>query len=267
MARRLAILAGAGALPVALAKAQPEALRIVFDGVAHDLPAPVEPHRFEALGGLFEALERAGVADVVLAGSMSRPPLDPERFDPLMRDLAPRLLAAMQGGDDALLRLVISLFEERGFKVLGAHEVLPDLVCGGGLIGGPTPSAQAETDASRGADILLALSPLDIGQACVVAAGLCLGIETLQGTDALLRFVADTPAALRRGRGVLVKAPKRGQDLRIDMPAIGPETVHGAARAGLEGIVIAAGRVLVLERAATLAALRDTGLFLQAKVL
>ncbi|MDO6646773.1 LpxI family protein, partial [Acinetobacter guillouiae] len=84
-------------------------------------------------------------------------------------------------------------------------------------------------------DILLALSPLDVGQGAVVAGGLVLGIETLQGTDALLRFVGDTPAPLRRCQGgVLVKAPKRGQDLRVDMPAIGPDTVRNAAAAGLE---------------------------------
>ena len=117
-------------------------------------------------------------------------------------------------------------------------------------------------------DILLALSPLDVGQGAVVAGGLCLGIETLQGTDALLRFVAETPEHLQRGAGgVLVKAPKRGQDLRVDMPAVGPDTVRNAARAGLDGIVVSAGKVVLIDRDATRAALEETGLFLFARVL
>ena len=114
--------------------------------------------------------------------------------------------------------------------------------------------------------ILGALAPVDVGQGCVVAGGLCLGIETLQGTDALLRFVAATPEALRGDRrGVLVKRPKDGQDLRVDMPAIGPATVQAAAEAGLEGIAIEAGRVLLIDRPALVEACEATGLFLLAE--
>lgn len=264
----LAILSGAGALPVMLANAEPDAVRVVFAGVPHDMQAPLAEHRFEKLGTLFDDLKARGVARVVLAGAMARPALDPGQLDPFMMQLAPRLMAAMQGGDDAILRLIISVFEEQGFKVIGAHELLPDITVPDGIVAGPDPSEAQLADASRATDILLALSPLDVGQGAVVAGGLCLGIETLQGTDALLQFVARTPDHLRRGQGgVLVKAPKRGQDLRVDMPAIGPETVHNAAAAGLDGIVLAAGRVLLLDREATLEALAETGLFLAGRVL
>ncbi|MDP2517538.1 LpxI family protein [Shimia thalassica] len=264
----LAILSGAGALPVMLAEAHPEAIRVVFHGVDNAMSAPLAEHRFEQLGTLFEDLKAQGVTRVVLAGAMSRPALDPAQLDPFMMQLAPRLMAAMQGGDDAILRLIIAVFEEQGFSVVGAHELLPQITAEDGVIAGAEPSKAQLADASRAADILLALSPLDVGQGAVVAGGLVLGIETLQGTDALLRFVGDTPAHLRRGQGgVLVKAPKRGQDLRVDMPAIGPETVRNAAAAGLEGIMVSAGKVLVLDRPATLQALEETGLFLMARVL
>lgn len=263
----LAILSGAGALPVMLAEAHPEALRVVFRGGDHAMPPPLAEHRLERLGALFQDLKAQGVARVVLAGAMARPALDPAALDPFMMQLAPRLMAAMQGGDDAVLRLIVAVFEEQGFAVVGAHELMPALTLAEGVLGA-APSDADLADAGRAADILLALSPLDIGQGAVVAGGLCLGIETLQGTDALLRFVAETPAHLRQGaRGVLVKAPKRGQDLRVDMPAVGPETVRNAAAAGLAGIVVAAGRVLLLEREATLAALDETGLFLAGRVL
>lgn len=264
----LAILSGAGTLPVILAKAHPKAVRVVFRGVDQAMQPPLAEHRFEKLGKLFEDLKACGVTRVVLAGAMSRPALDPSELDPFMMQLAPRLMAAMQGGDDAILRLIISVFEEQGFNVVGAHEVLPGLTVNEGAMGAREPDKTHLADASRAMDILLALSPLDVGQGAVVASGLCLGIETLQGTDALLRFVAQTPVHLRRGTGgVLVKAPKRGQDLRVDMPTIGPDTVRNAAEAGLDGIVVSAGKVLVLDRSATLQALQETGLFVVGRVL
>lgn len=264
---KLAIICGGGALPVALAAAHPEALRIVLEGVAHDVPAPVQSHSIEKFGALFDALKSEGVERLVMAGALGRPALNPAHFDAGMMAIAPRLVPALSGGDDALLRLVITLFEEQGITVVGAHELLPGLCAEEGLIAGSAPSAQALTDASKAADILLALAPLDVGQGAVVAGGLCLGIETLQGTNALLHFVSQTPKALRRANGVYVKAPKRGQDLRVDMPAIGPDTVRAAAEAGVDGIVVAANRVLILDRPRTLAALEDTGLFLLGRVI
>lgn len=264
----LAILAGSGGLPVALAKRQAEAVCVTFAGVPHELRGVTYEHHFEKLGTLFADLKSRGVQEVVFAGSMSRPPLDPQAFDPVMQGLAPRLLAAMQGGDDALLRLVIQIFEEQGFAVRGAHEIAPDLTVPEGVFAGPEPSEAALKDAERGADILSALSPVDVGQGCVVAGGLCLGIETIQGTDALLEFVAQTPKPLRRGaRGVFVKAPKRGQDLRVDMPAIGPETLRNAARAGVEGIVLQAGAVLVIDREAVRQEAENNGIFILGRVL
>lgn len=264
---RLAILCGDGALPVLLLQAQRDAVCVVFEGVPHAvLNGDVQTHQFEKMGGLFDALHGQGVTQIVMAGGLGRPALNPVEFDAGMMAIAPRLLPALQGGDDAILRLIITVFEEQGFEVIGAHSVLPDLCAPEGLLAGPEPSEQALKDASRAADILLALSPLDVGQGAVVAAGLCLGIETLQGTDAMLAFVSETPDGLRRDKGVFLKAPKRGQDLRVDMPAIGPDTVHAAARAGVEGIVVAAGNVMLLQRDATLKAAEDTGVFLLGRV-
>lgn len=268
MSGRLAILAGSGALPVALAEAAPEALCISFAGVSHELRSVTHEHCFEKLGSLFADLRDEGVTEVVFGGSMSRPPLDPTQFDPVMLELAQRLLAAMQGGDDALLRLVVQIFEEQGFTVRGAHEIAPQLTVSEGNFCGPAPSEAALRDADRGADILNALAPVDVGQGCVVAGGLCLGIETIQGTDALLKFVSQTPKHLRRNaKGVFIKAPKRGQDLRVDMPAIGPETVRNAAAAGVEGIVLQADSVLVLDSKNVLQEAEKAGIFILGRVL
>ena len=265
MSASLAILAGHGALPQTLSAANPDALFVSFDGVDVKIPTARHlPASFNRFGALFDGLNAAGITTVTFAGAMSRPALDPAAFDAKTISLAPRLMAAMAGGDDGLLREIIAVFEAEGFSVTGAHQVLADLVATAGLLAGHEPDATALADAKRGIEILHALSPMDVGQGVVVAHGLCLGVETLQGTDAMLGFVAATPKHLRRTGGVFVKAAKSGQDLRVDMPAIGPDTVASVVAAGLGGMVIAAGSVMILERAKTIQAIKAAGLFLLA---
>ncbi|MCZ4351470.1 UDP-2,3-diacylglucosamine diphosphatase LpxI [Roseovarius aestuarii] len=263
MAGRLAILACSGALPVALAKAHPEALIYTLRGVPSALADRGQEFPIEKIGTLFAAMKEAGVDRMVFAGALSRPALSPADLDADMMRLAPRLMAALPKGDDALLRFVIETFEEQGFTVLGAHELLPALVAEEGLTIGPAVTTAQQSDIARGVEILRTTASLDIGQGCAVAGGQCLGIETVQGTDALLGYVGTTPEALKRGqKGVYVKAAKDGQDLRIDMPAVGPDTVTAIARAGLSGLALQVGRVMILDRDETLAAAEEAGIFL-----
>lgn len=268
MAGRLAILACAGSLPVIVARANPDAMVITLEGIPSSLEDGSERHQLENIGTLFAAMKNQGVDRMVFAGSLVRPRLDPTTFDAQMMGLAPRLMAAMSLGDDGLLRTVIEVFEEQGFAVVGARDVLPALVAELGLSVGPAPNDAEEADIARATEILNGISSLDIGQGCVVAGGQCLGIETVQGTDALLQFVAGTDEKFRRNfKGVYVKAAKVGQDLRIDMPTIGPRTVASVAAANLAGLVVDAGRTLILDREETLAAAEEAGLFLIARAL
>lgn len=253
-----AIIAGSGALPGLLLEAGAAHL-VVFDGVPTDAEgAPGIAARFERLGALFDDLSAAGVTEVCFAGAMTRPQLDPTALDALTKEQMPRLMAAMAQGDDTLLREVASLFEAHGLTVRGARDLRPDLVAAAGCLHGrDLPVA----DVARARAVLDALGPLDVGQGAVAGRGQVLGIETLQGTDAMLDFVARTAPG---SGGVLVKRPKPTQDLRLDMPAVGPDTVRHAAQAGLSGIEIAAGAVLLLDRAGILAACAETGLSLWA---
>lgn len=264
MTGRLAILSGAGALPLLLARAVPDVCVIGFDNLPNDFPAgQAATFAIEQLGGLIAHLRAEGVDRLVMAGAITSPVLDPARFDALMQAEAPGLMAAMADGDDAALRHLVGIFRAQGFEVLGAHDLLPSLTLTAQHIG-PDADAQTEADIAKAQSILLALAPLDIGQGAVVAGGLCLGIETVQGTDALLAFVAATPPARRPASpGAFVKLPKTGQDLRVDMPAIGPQTIKAAREAGLAGLVIAAGATLLLDRDAVLRDLQASGLFLR----
>jgi len=265
-----AIIAGQGALPAHLVRSlqgrgDPFVLAEI-EGFAAGIPG-VDPIRFrvERLAPFLDHLAGLGVGQVVFAGAIRRPRIEPELFDARTATLVPRLLGALQAGDDALLRAVIAIFEEWDFTIVGADTVAPDLVPLEGLLAG-SPSEADRADAARAAEIVAALGALDIGQGAVVAQGLCLGLEALPGTDALLSFVAEHAGALRpdpRGaRGILYKAPKPDQDRRIDLPAIGPDTLAGAHRAGLAGIAWEAGGLLVVDRARLIAEADRLGLFL-----
>lgn len=238
-------------------------LVVAFDGAAEPWLRrhPHEVHEFEKPGRLFAALRRAGCRDVVFAGAMARPRLRPWRADGRAAGLLGEVLGLMAQGDDALLSGLAGIFEAEGFRVIGADACLAGLTCRPGLLGRHAPSPEARADMARGAAVIAALGPFDVGQAVVVAAGRCLGIEAAEGTDALLARVAALPDAAATG-GVLVKAAKPAQDRRFDLPAIGPRTVEGAARARLAGIAIEAEAVCVLDRAATVGAADAAGLFL-----
>ena len=262
---RTAIIAGTGGLPAALAGALEAPLVCALDGFSPDGITPDMVFRVERLVPFFAALEDAGVTAVTFAGAVQRPRLDPALFDAATAQLVPRLMGAMAQGDDATLRAVIGLFEEAGFAVRGTAEIAPALVPGAGVLCG-TPTAQDEADAARAAAIVAALGAVDVGQGCVVAQGLCLAVEALPGTDAMLRGLAGLPASLRPSAGGLFfKAPKPGQDVRVDLPTLGPQTVALVAEAGLGGIVWQAGGVICLDRTAMIAAATEAGLFLWAR--
>ncbi len=264
---RTAIIAGAGGLPAAVMAAMAERPFVAaLEGFA---PAGVEPDlrfRVERLVPFLRALEDAGVTRVCFAGAVQRPRLDPALFDPDTATMVPRLLAAMGQGDDATLREVLAIFEEAGFALVGVQEIAPALVPGAGVLCGAV-NERDRTDAARAAAIVAALGRVDVGQGAVVQQGLCLAVEALPGTDAMLGAVAAIPAGLRPAgaKGVFYKAPKPLQDRRIDLPALGVETVRRVAAAGLGGIVWEAGGVICLDLPVMRAEAEAAGLFLWAR--
>ena len=265
---KTAIIAGRGRLPAVLAAEMADMpLVAAMDGFAPDGLATDLNFRVERLVPFLRALERDGVAQVIFAGAVTRPRLDPALLDEGTAALLPRLMQAMAAGDDATLRAVIEVFEEFGLSVVGVEEVAPALLPGAGVIAG-TVSARDRADAERAAAIVAALGAVDVGQGAVVAQGLCLGVEALPGTDALLAGVAGI-GGLRpdpaRGRGLFYKAAKPGQDRRIDLPTIGPDTLRAVAGAGLGGVVFQAGSVICLDLAEMQRLAGELGLFLWAR--
>jgi UDP-2,3-diacylglucosamine hydrolase len=263
----LGILAGGGPLPGQVATAALTAGRSVFiigiEGFADPAVVAPFPHRFlriTAAGQILSALREHGCRDLVMVGPVGRPTLLHLRPDAEGARMLARLGRAVFKGDDGLLAAVIHVFEEEGFHVIGAHEVLREILAPAGVLTRIAPDAQAMADIARGVNVARALGAVDVGQGCVVQQGLVLAVEAIEGTDAML----DRSTALRRGGvgGVLVKLTKPNQDRRADLPTIGPQTVRNAARAGLRGLAFEAGSTILAEREALIAEADATGLFL-----
>jgi len=272
--RRVAVLAGRGDYPVRVAgaaAAQGASVYVAVLSGAGDLADyaayDAKEYRLGQLGRFLDEIKRREIEEIVMVGALPRP-----SFGSLAPELStlkylPHFARAFQGGDDHLLRGVVTFFEGQGLRVLGPADIAPDLVAPHGALGRYKPSAIAREAIATGFNLLAALSPFDMGQAAIVADHRVVAVEAAEGTDAMIERVVGLIQAGRlkpgKGDGVLVKAPKLGQDLRVDMPAIGPDTVARVAAAGLAGIAVKAGRVLIgdRERLATLA--DASGLFIE----
>jgi len=265
-AASLGILAGGGALPRLVATAARAGGRAVFvlafEGEADPESVRDLPHAWVRLGAAGEAirlLRAAGVSEVVLAGRIRRPSLADLRPDWRAARLFARIgFRAL--GDDGLLRAVIGVLEEEGFRVVGADSLVDGLLAPAGVLGRHRPDEAAERDIARGRAVAAGLGLLDVGQAVAVQDGIVLAVEAVEGTDAMLARAG----CLRRAGpgGVLVKQRKPGQERRVDLPTVGVETVRNAAGAGLRGIAVEAGGTLVMDLAATVEAADAAGLFL-----
>lgn len=267
----LGVIAGRGALPLVVAEAATASeIPVHIVGIRGEASADIErfPHtwiKWGEIGKLFAALKENGCTDLVIIGGVNRPDFDNIRVDLGAIKSLPFLLSLAKGGDDYVLSRIVWFFEEKGYRVHGAGHVLPELLAPEGTLSTKSPSADDHADIAEAFNVVRVLGRFDIGQAAVVARGHVLAVEAAEGTDALL----DRCASVRKqGRthgtkkGVLVKAPKAGQEERIDMPTIGPETMHKAAAAGLAGVAVAAGHVLMAERAETIKAANEHKLFL-----
>ncbi len=233
---------------------------------------PVRVERFRhhwisigQLGNATRLFRAENCRDLVFIGTLVRPALSEVRLDWGTLRVIGRVWAAFRGGDDHLLSGIGRILEQDGFRMVGIKDVAPDLLMPEGCLTLKAPDEKAAADIARGRELLRALSPFDIGQATVVIDGHVVGVEDIEGTDGLLTRVARLRAEgrirARSARGVLVKAPKRGQDLRFDLPTMGPRTVEGAAAAQLAGIAIVAGNTIVVEPQAVIEAADAAGLF------
>lgn len=265
------IVAGSGAFPAAVAEAVRaqgrDVVLFLIRGFADPALERYEHHWFRlgSLGSVSAKARARGVRQVVMVGGLTRPRVRDLGLDWTMLRLLPRIARLFRGGDNHLLSGVLGLVAEQGFHLSGAHEVAPSLLLPEGVLGTHAPATQARSDITLALRLIHTLGPFDVGQGVIVVDGLVAAVEAAEGTDQMLARYQELRRSGRlrfpAGRGVLVKAPKPGQDRRIDLPSLGPATVTRAAEAGLAGIAFEAGGAIVPDAEALVAAADGSGLF------
>ena len=268
------VIAGGGGMPFAVADSlQSRGITPIMFALRGNCD-PVRVERFRhhwisvgQLGRATKLFRSEGCRDLIFIAILLRPALSEIRLDWGTIRVLGKVMTAFRGGDNHLLTSIGRILEQDGFRMVGMKDVAPDILMPEGCITRVAPDPAAIEDIARGREVLQALGPFDIGQAVVVIDGHVLAVEDIEGTDGLLVRVAQLRANRRirakTGRGVLVKAPKSGQDLRFDLPTVGPRTIEGAAEAGLAGIAIIAGNTIAAESQAMIEAADRAGLFIQ----
>lgn len=266
--KRLGLIAGAGDLPARILASCREQGRdvftIVLDGICSaddraqmDLaPKDHSVAGIAQIGRIGRVLAAAKCAEVMLAGTVRKPDFATLAPDWEGIKLLPRVVAAATTGDDAILRVIISHLEGKGYSVVGIEDVAPGLLAPIGPLG-DLDGAVHELDMRMAAEAAIALGERDAGQAAISRNGQVIALEDDAGTDAMLARVSATHPP----SGVLAKMVKPMQDRRADLPTIGLATIANAARAGLAGIVVEAGGTLIIDREKVALAANAAGLF------
>ena len=262
----LGLIAGEGMMPVEIIKHCRATGRELFvvglESFAKEETLKDTPHIFAKIaeaGKIMKAFKNNNVYEIVLAGGIKRPSLkemipDWEGFQIIAK------IAVKKMSDDNLFRAVIAQIEERGFKVVGIEEVVPDMLFSEGIYGRIKPSAEDMDDIQRGITVAKALGAVDVGQAVVVQEGMVLAVEAIEGTDMML-----SRAAMLKKAGkapVMVKVLKPGQDMRVDLPAIGKQTIEQLKKYNIKGIAVEAGGILLIEREAVIQMADKEGIFI-----
>lgn len=256
--KKLGIIAGGGTLPQMLINYCMQTKRDYFvlaieNNADKAIFTPEIPHKWIRIGQAgtgFKAMHEQNIEEVIMIGTIHRP-----SFADLVPDLRTTAFFTKIGlkalGDDSILRAVVKEIESENMRVVGIHEVMPELLVKEGVLTKTKPDKQALADIKRGAEVALELGRLDVGQSVIVQQGLVLGVEGIEGTDKLIERCG---TYLRKGvGGVLTKIRKPQQDMRIDLPTIGTQTVENLHRAGMRGLAIHAGNALIVNEAEVIA--------------
>ena len=269
----IGIFAGGGGIVGELigaleSKSQPFVVAAIEGEADNALSADVISHfKWGQIGRIITFFHEHHCEKLILSGRINkRPDFRSIVSEPSTLKLIPKIVAAMTGGDDSLLQRIIKIIEEEGFTIIGAQEVVPQLLLEEGLFGSNKSIVPYAEDAAKGKDVLKDLGKHDIGQALIVHDDRVLAVEGAEGTDNMLRrikMLREEKRITQKGMtGILIKAAKPNQDYRVDLPTIGPETIRLASQAGLAGIICEAGTVLVANRSETFSLAKKHKIFL-----
>lgn len=255
LVERIGLIAGSGRFPVLFAEtARRRGVEVVavahsgetaeeLAGVVHAVTW-VQPGQLDAL---IAALKAGNVTRAVMVGGIAKPRLFRE-FVPDARALS---VIARVGAlrDDKLLRALAEELESEGIEIVESTLYLQEIVPEPGVLSARAPTPEEWSDIRYGFRVAKVIGQFDIGQSVVVRGGAVMAVEGIEGTDATVRRAGQ----LVNGDVVLVKACKPTQDLRFDLPAVGPATIRTLAEVRGRVLAVEAGRTVILDRAELLA--------------
>ena len=218
------------------------------------------------IGRIIKTLKSQKIKNICMVGYIPRPNnlrdyLDFQYLNPQTLSLLFKSIGILRGGDASLFKKINSLLENKGYKVIGASEIAPNLTLKEGLYSSKRVSKVEFEDIKKAQQCAEMTGYLDVGQAVVVKNGRVLAIEAVEGTDAMLERVACLGGiSIKRG-GVILKSAQINQDKRVDMPTIGPDTIKNIVKANLSGIAITADDVIVLDFQQVIEIIEDNNLY------
>jgi len=264
--KKLGMIAGSGMMPVEIIRHCNAIGREVFvvglETFASEEQLKEAPHIFARIGEagkIMKAFKNNNVYEIVLAGGIKRPSFKEMIPDWEGMKIVAKL-AVKKMSDDKMFRAVMDEIESHGFKVVGIEEVVPEMLFREGIYGKVKPSKEDLDDIQRGITVAKALGAVDVGQAVVVQEGMVLAVEAIEGTDMMLSRAAMVKKAGKSP--VLVKVLKPGQDMRVDLPAMGLQTVEQLKKYGIGGMAVEAGGILLIERDAVIQMADKEGIFI-----
>ena len=225
----------------------------------------IEMNRLD-IGRIFQILKSQKIKNICMVGYIPRPNslkdyLNFRYLNVQTLSILFQSIGILRGGDASLFKKINSLLEKRGYKIIGASEIAPNLTLKGGLYSSKSVSKVEFENIKKAKQCAEMTGYLDIGQAVVVKNGRVLAIEAAEGTDVMLERAACLEAIRIKRGGVILKSAQINQDKRVDMPTIGPNTIKNVVKANLSGIAITADNVIVLDFQKVIEMIEDNNLY------
>ena len=277
---RIGLIAGNGKFPfLVLDAARSRGLQVVVAAIKEETFPEIEQHgaaevywlSLGELSKLIETFKRENITRAIMAGQVKHKQI----FSSIKPDwrLAKLLLSISTRNTDSLIGGIAKVLADEGITLMNSTELLEPMLATEGVLTARAPSDSERTNITYGHAVADHLSRFDIGQTVVIAEAACVAVEAMEGTDATILRAGEImkspalgkePSTLSRSLTV-VKVAKPNQDMRFDVPVVGLHTIETMKQAGATCLAIDAGRCLLLDKDAVLAAANDAGISIVAE--
>ena len=226
--------------------------------------------KYEEIDKTFDELKEKNVYDIAVIGYIERPEINIAKVSLGAQKILMNVFSMLSKGDGEIFIAVRNMLIEQNFKLVKVQDFLPELTLSSGSYGSIPIDKQVFDEIDGGLKLFLKYAKLDVGQSLILQGGHCLGIETITGTDEMIKAVINykkrnaKKSKKNYSEGILIKGSKPDQILHIDTPVIGPNTIELAKKAQLKGLVIESHKVILLNKDLLIDMLRSYNMFLVA---